>query len=61
MAHPDEGYNAAAHYLSELDQDWAHHIATTGPCLHQAHPAREPYEALIRAVAYQQLHAKWVI
>ncbi|MBP6020459.1 MAG: DNA-3-methyladenine glycosylase 2 family protein [Burkholderiaceae bacterium] len=51
-------YDAAAAYLSGLDKDWARHIAATGPCLHQAHPAREPYEALVRAVAYQQLHAK---
>ncbi len=51
-------YDAAATYLSGLDDDWAHHIAAIGPCLHQVHPAREPYEALIRAVAYQQLHAK---
>lgn len=57
MAPPD-CYDDAAIYLSGLDGDWACHIAATGPCLHQAHPAREPYEALIRAVAYQQLHAK---
>ncbi|MFS9605792.1 DNA-3-methyladenine glycosylase 2 family protein, partial [Klebsiella pneumoniae] len=36
----------------------AHHISATGPCRHTAKPAREPYEALIRAIAYQQLHAK---
>lgn len=51
-------YDDATNYLSGLDDDWARHIAATGPCLHQAHPAREPYESLIRAVAYQQLHAK---
>jgi DNA-3-methyladenine glycosylase II len=48
---------AAAH-LSQLDEDWAAHVARIGPCLHAPKPAREPYEALIRAVAYQQLHSK---
>ncbi|CAM3759698.1 DNA-3-methyladenine glycosylase 1 [Pseudomonas reidholzensis] len=48
----------AAGYLAGLDPDWARHIAVTGPCLHQATPGREPYEALVRAIAYQQLHAR---
>ncbi|HGE1977903.1 TPA: DNA-3-methyladenine glycosylase family protein [Pseudomonas aeruginosa] len=51
-------YQRAARFLSELDEDWARHIAVIGPCRHEAKPAREPYEALVRAIAYQQLHAK---
>lgn len=51
-------YKRAAKFLSELDEDWARHIAAIGPCRHEAKPAREPYEALVRAIAYQQLHAK---
>lgn len=51
-------YRQAADFLSTLDDDWARHIAATGPCGHQPKPAREPYEALVRAIAYQQLHAK---
>ena len=51
-------YHRAAKFLSELDKDWARHIAAVGPCRHEAKPAREPYEALVRAIAYQQLHAK---
>lgn len=51
-------YQQAAAFLSGLDPDWARHIAAVGPCRHQAKPAREPYEALVRAIAYQQLHAK---
>ena len=51
-------YQQAAKFLSELDEDWARHIAAIGPCRHEAKPAREPYEALVRAIAYQQLHAK---
>ena len=51
-------YRRAEKFLSNLDADWARHIAMTGPCRHEPKPAREPYEALIRAIAYQQLHAK---
>ena len=51
-------YKRAAKFLSELDDDWARHIAAIGSCRHEAKPAREPYEALVRAIAYQQLHAK---
>lgn len=51
-------YRRAAAFLCALDDDWARHITTIGPCGHQAKSAREPYEALVRAIAYQQLHAK---
>jgi DNA-3-methyladenine glycosylase II len=48
----------AAEFLSGVDDDWARHVARVGPCRLEAKPAREPYEALARAIAYQQLHAK---
>lgn len=51
-------YRQAAQFLSDQDADWASHIATIGACRHEAKPARAPYEALVRAIAYQQLHAK---
>ena len=54
----DTAYRQAEAFLATLDEDWARHIAAIGPCRHAAKPAREPYEALIRAIAYQQLHAK---
>ena len=53
-----EAYCEATEYLAALDSDWSRHIAAIGPCLHQATPGREPYEALVRAIAYQQLHAR---
>ena len=53
-----EAYCEATEYLAAVDPDWSRHIAAIGPCLHQATPGREPYEALVRAIAYQQLHAK---
>ena len=54
----ESAYRQAATFLASLDEDWDRHVAAVGPCRHAAKPAREPYEALIRAIAYQQLHAK---
>ncbi|MGL6246564.1 DNA-3-methyladenine glycosylase family protein [Pseudomonas sp.] len=51
-------YLPATEFLASLDEDWARHIAAVGPCLHKPHAARDPYESLVRAIAYQQLHAK---
>ncbi|VVN77140.1 DNA-3-methyladenine glycosylase family protein [Pseudomonas fluorescens] len=51
-------YHHASAFLASIDEDWARHIAAIGPCLHQPKPARDPYEALVRAIAYQQLHAR---
>ena len=45
-------------YLASIDTDWARLVAQLGPCGHEPKPAREPFEALVRAVAYQQLHVK---
>ncbi|MEO6919968.1 MAG: DNA-3-methyladenine glycosylase [Collimonas sp.] len=54
----EAAYRKAEIFLSGLDKDWAQHIANIGPCLHAAKPAREPYQALVRAIAYQQLHVR---
>ena len=51
-------YDEAVAFLSDLDEDWAGLIALVGPCTHDPKAAREPYEALVRATAYQQLTAK---
>lgn len=48
----------ASLFLSRLDPQWAALVEQVGPCLHAPHPEREPYQALVRAVAYQQLHAR---
>ncbi len=53
-----ENYQPAIDHLSLIDEDWARLINLAGPCMHRSLPAREPYEALIRAVAYQQLHTR---
>ena len=50
--------NKAADFLASLDADWANLVKTVGSCTFEVKLEREPYEALIRAVAYQQLHTK---
>jgi DNA-3-methyladenine glycosylase II len=47
---------AAAH-LAAADPAFATLIARIGPCTAVANP-REPYEALVRAIAHQQLHGR---
>jgi DNA-3-methyladenine glycosylase II len=51
-------YDASVAFLRNLDDDWAGLVAHVGPCLHDPKAAREPYEALVRAIGYQQLTAK---
>ncbi|WP_437883196.1 DNA-3-methyladenine glycosylase family protein [Pseudomonas sp. LRF_L74] len=53
-----DSYRNAEIYLSQADADLAGLIARVGPCLLEPKTQREPYEALVRAVAYQQLHAR---
>ena len=51
-------HHEAARFLAALDDDWAALVAAVGPCLHAPKPAREPWQALLRAVAYQQLSVR---
>lgn len=51
-------YQQACMHLRQQGQAWAAHIEAIGPCLHVPLPTRDPYQALVRAIAYQQLHAK---
>ncbi len=51
-------YVEATQFLSAIDADWAQLIATVGTCEFAPKAERNPYESLIRAVAYQQLHQK---
>jgi len=48
----------SAAFLTALDADWAQAIARIGPCRLDIRAAREPFEALTRAVAYQQLSTR---
>jgi DNA-3-methyladenine glycosylase II len=48
----------ASTFLASIDTEWAALVAQLGPCGHEPKPAREPFEALVRAIAYQQLHVK---
>lgn len=47
----------AARHLAAADSDLAELIARIGPCT-AAPTTREPYEALVRAIAHQQLHGR---
>ena len=47
----------AARHLTAAHPVFAPLIARTGPCTLGAKP-REPYEALVRAIAHQQLHGR---
>ena len=51
-------YSDAERFLANLDADWQALVDVVGPCVHQPRPERDPYEALIRAVVYQQLHTR---
>jgi len=51
-------YNKSVGFLRKIDPDWADLVARVGPCRHDPKAAREPYEALVRAIGYQQLTAK---
>ena len=55
---PFTRYETSAAFLRNVDDDWAQLIDQVGPCRHEPKAAREPYEALVRAIAYQQLTAK---
>ncbi|GBR04926.1 DNA-3-methyladenine glycosylase family protein [Acetobacter oeni] len=52
VLHPAEPFLAAA------DPDFAELIRRVGPCRLEPDHTGEPYEALIRAVLYQQLHGR---
>ena len=53
-------YAQATQFLSEIDADWARLISTVGACTlnTETEPKLNPYQALVQAVAYQQLHSK---
>ena len=51
-------HQQASQFLSTMDADWAYLIAMVGDCQFTPKVERNPYEALVRAVAYQQLHTK---
>jgi len=59
---PDTAHNLAAdglaaRHLAAADAAFATLIARIGPCTATPKP-REPYEALVRAIAHQQLHGR---
>lgn len=57
MKHVDF-YREAEQFLMQIDADWQQLITNIGRCEFSPKAEREPYEALVRAVAYQQLSTK---
>ena len=51
-------FQQAQDFLHAIDNDWAQLIDHIGTCKFTTKAERDPYEALIRAVAYQQLSTK---
>lgn len=51
-------YRLASQHLSAQDADWARLIAEVGECMLVVQSHREPYESLVRAIAYQQLNGR---
>lgn len=58
MPSPICDYRAASAFLAALDADWARLVEQVGPCTLECQTAYEPFEALVRAVSHQQLHAR---
>lgn len=54
---PDDARLSPMRHLSAADPAFAALIARIGPCTAAPTP-REPYEALVRAIAHQQLHGR---
>jgi DNA-3-methyladenine glycosylase II len=54
----DRRWHPAERHLASLDADWRRLVAAVGPCGLAPGPLREPWQALVRAVAYQQLHGR---
>ncbi|PPC89229.1 MAG: DNA-3-methyladenine glycosylase, partial [Methylotenera sp.] len=51
-------YQQAEDFLRAIDNDWSELIDHVGECKFTTKSERDPYEALVRAVAYQQLSTK---
>lgn len=54
---PPGRFQDSERFLHAVDPQWAALVDHIGPCGHAPKAPREPYEALIRAIAYQQLTA----
>lgn len=44
--------------LSAIDPNWQALVNQVGPCLHPLIEPHDPFKSLVKAVAYQQLHAR---
>jgi AraC family transcriptional regulator, regulatory protein of adaptative response / methylated-DNA-[protein]-cysteine methyltransferase len=55
---PEHLRSAATDHLAACDPAWFALINKVGPCRLEQKSEREPYQALVRSVAYQQIHGR---
>lgn len=58
MSPPLPKFSPEAAHIAASDGDFAALISRIGPCALKVDRSRSPYEALVRAIAHQQLHAR---
>lgn len=58
MPEIENPHQQASDFLTNIDADWAKLVKTVGVCTFQPKLEQSPYQALISAIAYQQLHTK---
>lgn len=51
-------FKQASQFLAHLDPDWSRLVTAVGVCTHKTLPEHAPYEALVRTIAFQQLHSR---
>ncbi len=55
---PHRPRDTASRHLAAIDPDWAALIGRVGPCGLRHDREAQPFEALVRAIAHQQVHAR---
>jgi DNA-3-methyladenine glycosylase II len=55
---PEHLRSPATTHLAACDPAWFALISKVGPCRMEQKSEREPYQALVRSVAYQQIHGR---
>ena len=58
LARPHRPRDTASRHLAAIDPEWAALIGRVGPCRLRPDRTVAPFEALVRAIAHQQVHAR---
>ncbi len=57
-ARPHKPRDTASRHLAAIDPEWAALIGRVGPCGLKPDRSAQPFEALVRAIAHQQVHGR---